>query len=290
MVSQGGAVIFNPVAGRGQGARLRADAQQRLGDAFTWIATTRSGHAAELAREAATKQEVVVAFGGDGTVGDVARGILGTNATLGILPVGTGNDFARNLGLPLDMPEACATILGGNVRRIDVGIINGQPFVNNAGLGFDSQVMTTMNTSIRFTRGRPAFILAILKTILTFKAFRMTLTADDGIERPYETMLVSILNGKVYGAGMMAAPHAEMDDGRVDVMIVKNLSRLQRLSVLLKIQSGQHLTHPAVELIQTRTLALTTIPPQPLNIDGEVRGLTPIALTVENRALRVLVR
>ena len=174
LVTEGGVVIFNPTAGRGRGGVLRAQAQEKLGPNFEWWPTLRAGHAKELAKTAAEKHSVVVAYGGDGTVGDVARGIYGTDATLGIIPVGTGNDFARNLGLKLDLQESVATVLGGVIRRIDVGMVNGIPFVNNAGTGFDSSVMSTMNSGIRFATGQSAFVLATIKTLATFKPLTLT--------------------------------------------------------------------------------------------------------------------
>lgn len=285
-----GAVIYNPTAGRGHGAQKLAEAQSLLGERFVWIPTARPGHAIDLAREAASKHPVVVAFGGDGTVGDVVRGIYGTDATLGILPVGTGNDVARNVGVPLDLQEACATVVGGTVRRIDVGLLNDTPFVNNAGTGFDSRVMITMNHGIRFMRGRPAFLAAILKTVLTFPPFRMTLTIDGEAHAYPDALLLSILNGKVYGAGMPAAPHAEVDDGKFDVLVIKNLPKVQRLGLLTSLQSGNHLNHRCVEMYQAREIKVETGLPQPVNIDGEVRGFTPFTIKVMPSALKVLVR
>lgn len=291
MVTEGGAVVYNPAAGRGRGAETVAQAKALLGPAFEWFPTLRPGHAIDLARDAARRFPVVVAFGGDGTVGDVVRGIYGTDAILGILPVGTGNDVARNLGLPLELGEACRTVHEGTARRIDLGLIDGVPFINNAGTGFDSRVMQTMNTGIRFTRGRPAFLLAILKTVLTYRSFRMTLTIDDEPPREIpDAMLLSVLNGKVYGAGMPAAPAALMDDGRLDVMLIRDLPRLQRLALLTRIQSGKHVDHPAVQMLQIHRLKIEAVPPQALNIDGEVRGSTPVEIVVAPAAIQVLVR
>jgi diacylglycerol kinase (ATP) len=298
LVSEGGVVIYNPAAGRGQGAKRKDEAQAHLGSAFEWVSTQRPGHATELARAAAKKHEVVVAYGGDGTVGDVMRGILQAKAdgdapheaTLGIIPVGTGNDMARNLKLVLETREACATILGGVTKRIDIGKINETLFINNAGTGFDAAVMHTMNTGIKFASGQLAFRLAILKTLVKYRPFALTLEADGGEKRQLRAFMVSVLNGKVYAAGMEAAPHAELDDGRLDVMIIKEMSKLKLLPVIQLVATGQHLDHPAVEMLQVRKLVAQTIPPQPLNIDGEVRGLTPMTIEVLPRALKVLVR
>ena len=291
LVTEGGVVIFNPTAGRGRGGVLRAQAQEKLGPGFEWRPTLRAGHATELAKAAAAeKHSVIVAYGGDGTVGDVARGIYGTDSTLGVIPVGTGNDFARNLGLKLELTEAIATVLGGVIRRIDVGMVNGVPFVNNAGTGFDSAVMQTMNTSIRFVRGQPAFILATLKTLASYKPLTLTYQADDNEPVTEKAMMVSLLNGRMYGGGMIAAPQAEMDDGQIDVLIIRAMPKPQLLALMPKVIQGQHENHPAVKMFKARKLSLSTLPPQPLNIDGDVSGLTPMTVTVESRALKVLVR
>jgi diacylglycerol kinase family enzyme len=171
-------VIYNPAAGRGKTAPLRGQAEQRLGRRLGVGArpsgpVTPSNSPAEAASEG---WPTVAAFGGDGTVGDVARGILDSNSALGIIPMGTGNDVARNLGLSLDLAVACDTLKAGKTRRVDMGTINGTPFLNNAGTGFEARVMEVMNTSIRFVRGKPAFILGILKMFPSFQPFQLTLS------------------------------------------------------------------------------------------------------------------
>ena len=284
-----GIVIYNPAAGRGHAAGLREQAQKRLGDAWEWRPTQRAGHAVELARAAAEeKAPVVVAFGGDGTVGDVARGILGADSTLGIIPMGTGNDVARNLGLPLDLNAACDTLIAGRTRRVDLGDINGIPFINNAGLGFDACVMQVMNTSIRFTRGKPAFILAILKMFPSFHAFSLTMTRDGAPPETLSAMMVSVLNGEVYGAGMRACPDAKMDDGLMDVLVIKAMPKPKLLALFPKVIAGRHVGHPAVTMFRARTLSLVCDPPQPLNIDGDVSGQSPAEITVRPSALSVI--
>ena len=294
MTHEGGAVIYNPTAGRGQGAKLVKEAQHLLGPAFTWIPTQKAGHAEMLAREAAKTNDVVVAMGGDGTVSDVCKGIIGSNATLGVIPVGTGNDFARNLGLKLELGESVATILGGVVRRIDIGRINGVPFVNNCGTGFDAQVMKTMNSGIRFTKGYTAFLLAILKTLPSYPPFTLTLEYEDpnGVPATFKekAMLVSALNGKMYGGGMVAAPFAEMDDGHLDVLIIKAVPKMQLLPLIGLVKGGGHMNHSAITMLKVRRFTMQTIPPQPINIDGDLRGLTPATVEVEPNVLKVMVR
>ncbi len=293
MTHESGAVIYNPTAGRGTGGTLFKEAEALLGKNFAWMPTRRAGHAEELAREAAGKYPVVVAMGGDGTVGDVAKGIMGTDTTLGVIPVGTGNDFARNLHLKLDLAESVATILGGMVRKIDVGMINNTVFVNNCGTGFDAQVMKTMNSGIRFAKGQAAFLLAILKTLPTYQPFTLTMKYEntDGAQTFTEkALLVSALNGRMYGGGLLAAPFAEMDDGHLDVMVITAVPKIQLLPLIGQVRAGNHVNHPAVKMLKVRRFEMQTIPPQPLNIDGDVRGLTPAIVEVLPNVLKVLVR
>ena len=261
-----------------------------MGATWEWRPTERPGHAVELARQAAGESApVVAAFGGDGTVGDVARGILGSDSALGIIPMGTGNDVARNLGLPLDLCVACNTLIAGKTRLVDMGDINGTPFLNNAGLGFEARAMQVMNTSIRFVRGKPAFILAILKMFPSFQAFSLTMTCDDLPPKTLSAMMVSVLNGTMYGAGMKAAPNAVMDDGELDVLVITAMPKPELLLKLFpRVIKGTHEGHPAVQLFRTRRLTLTCDPPQPLNVDGDVSGTSPATITVRPGALKVI--
>ncbi|MGC4045755.1 MAG: diacylglycerol kinase family lipid kinase [Armatimonas sp.] len=296
LVTRGGVVIFNPTSGRGTGGKLRDQAKAFLGDGYEWHPTQRPGHATELAKEAAKSFDVVVAMGGDGTVGDVARGILavqdetGKEASLGVLPAGTGNDYARNLGIPLRLDIAAEIIHSGVIKRVDVGVLNGTPFLNNTGTGFDSAVMQTMNSGMKWLKGQPAFLAAIFKTLPSYKPFTVTLEVDGEQRRAEKVMMISVLNGKVYGAGMEAAPHAEMDDGRLDVLLIKATSKMKLLPLVRKVGAGEHIGNPHCELFQTRALKISTIPVLPINIDGEIRGTTPMNISVRSRALKVLVR
>ena len=285
----GGVVIYNPAAGRGKTAPLRGQAEQRLGAGWEWRPTERPGHAVELARRAASEGwPTVAAFGGDGTVGDVARGILDSDSALGIIPMGTGNDVARNLGLPLDLAVACDTLKAGKTRRVDMGTINGTPFLNNAGTGFEALVMEVMNTSIRFVRGKPAFILGILKMFPSFQPFQLTLTRDGGAPETILAMMLSILNGTMYGAGMKACPDALIDDGELDVLVITAMPKTKLLALFPKVIAGEHVGHPAVQLFRAKQLTLSCDPPQPLNVDGDVSGTTPASVAVRPAALKVI--
>lgn len=290
MAESRGVVIFNPAAGRGHASRKQQMARQLLGAGWKWLPTQYPGHAEELARQASTHEQVIVACGGDGTVGDVARGLLGSSAALGILPMGTGNDAARNLGLPIhDLPALCHILREGKQRLVDIGTINGTPFFNNAGTGFDARVMEVMNTSVRFARGQTAFLIATLKLFPVFKPFQLTLQRDDKPAEQFPAMMVSVLNGAVYGGGMRVCPGGAMSSGLLNVLVIRAMPKPQLLALLPKVMKGRHEGHPAVQLFTARRLRLDCDPPHPLNIDGDVRGTTPAEFQVRPAALRVII-
>ncbi len=180
-------------------------------------------------------------------------------------------------------------LLAGKSRLVDLGMANGTPFINNAGAGFDAQVMATMNSSIRFLTGRPAFLLAILMKLPTFRPFLLTVSTDGGAPRTLEAMLIAALNGRAFAAGLRAAPHAQLDDGALDVMIVRAVSKWRLLPLIVRVLYGTHLGHSAIEMCQARTITIDAAPPQPVNVDGDVRGQTPLEIQVIPQALRVLV-
>jgi len=138
-------------------------------------------------------------------------------------------------------------------------------------------------------RGKPAFILAVLKMFPSFRAFSLTMTCDDLPPKTLSAMMVSVLNGTMYGAGMKAAPNAVMDDGELDVLVITAMPKPELLLKLFpRVIKGTHEGHPAVQLFRTRRLTLTCDPPQPLNVDGDVSGTSPATITVRPGALKVI--
>jgi len=221
-------VILNPAAGRCRAMRhqqtLESLLQQASGHTgMTWrmVCTTRAGQATELARQAAEEgASLVVAAGGDGTCGEVANGIVGMPARLGILPLGTGNDFARCAGISENLQTAVENLFTGKPRRVDLGWVNGRYFLNIAGCGFDAAVAERVNRGFRFVSGTAAYIAAVVHTLITFKPPHMRITMDD--EEVYlRALLCTVANTQSYGGGMRIAPYAQIDDGLLDVCIAQ---------------------------------------------------------------------
>lgn len=296
------AVILNPKAGRGQGTRLREQLKRLLseealraetgssGRSFTWeiIETVSSGSGTRQAAQAvADGAEVVAAAGGDGTLGEVLNGIVGTGAMLGLLPLGTGNDCARYLGIGTDLERAVQTLLYGKPRRADLGYGQGRWFVNVAGCGFDAVVAERVNRGNRFLRGTAAYIAAVIQTLFTYRAAEMRLTLD-GESRELQAMMCSIANTTSYGGGMLIAPDAEIDDGVFDICILLKAGRLEFLRAFPRVFRGTHVTHPKVRMLRAKHILIESKPALPILIDGDVFGTTPVEFTLHPGKIEIM--
>ncbi len=292
-------LIVNPTAGRGKAGRQVPEIKRLLGDAakdWQWQFTERSGDAAAMAHlAAASGTRLVVAVGGDGTLHEVMNGVLGTGATVGLIPYGTGNDFARALGLYGSLEIACKTLTSGVTKRVDVGVLDGagtggpRHFLVLAGTGYDARTAETVNSGIRFLSGPLAYVWGAVLTLVRFRPFTLTLALDDDPPRTLKAMFVSFANAETTGGGMKIAPGAVVDDGCLDVCLVAEVSKPTLLYNLTQIFFGKHLRCPAVSMHRARSLTVDAEPPQPLLIDGEVLGTTPATVRVLPGALPFLV-
>lgn len=296
------AVILNPTAGRGQ-ARLRRSALEALlqrsvdslpllaeGDSVRWqiLETAAPGGGTPLARQAVAEgADIVAAAGGDGTCGEVVNGLVGSSALLGILPLGTGNDFARCIGLGTDLNQAVRTLFHGRISPLDLGRVQDRWFLNIAGCGFDAVVAERVNLGFHMLRGTAAYLAAITWSLAHFHPAKMILTLD-GEERRMRAMLCSVCNAQSYGGGLRIAPDARIDDGLFDVCVLEDVGRLQFLRAFPRVFRGTHTTHPRFSMQRARCVRVESDPPLPVLIDGDVRGTTPVTFTLHPRALRVL--
>jgi YegS/Rv2252/BmrU family lipid kinase len=280
-------VIFNPTAAAGSVRRLAPDLKaclergaERAGVEWEWVETQAPEHAIELAREAAVNGcEMVVAAGGDGTVNEVVNGLVrashqGHQATLGVIPTGTGNDFAWLAGIPLNPLAACQRLFDGQTRVVDVGHIreaNGREryFDNGCGAGFDA-VVSLQAQGLKKWLGGLVYIVAVLKTIVFHyhaPAFRMTF---DGRELTRPTLMLTIGKGKRHGGAFLSTPRAEQDDGWLDVCIVGKLNRLGMLRAVPSFMRGEQESNPQVQLERARHVMVEASAPQVIHLDGEI--------------------
>ena len=282
--------IVNPTAGGHRGARLWRRVLPILHEAgwdVTESFSERRGHAEELA--AASTAPVVLAAGGDGTAYEVANGLLRSRrrAAMGVVPIGTGNDFARGIGLPRDPLAAAAVLVAARPRDIDVGEVNGRYFLTIAGTGFDGEVARQVNNWPKWFGGTAMYILAMLKMLATYRPVDVEITVDGTAERE-RLFLIAVGNTAWNAGGMWTVPPARPDDGLLHAMIAGPLTRLETLIVLPRVFSGRHLAHRKVHVVQGREIHVTGAAPLAVQADGESVGTIPATFTLHPRALLVL--
>jgi diacylglycerol kinase (ATP) len=285
-------VLINPAAGRGRAKKAFpaiAREMKNLSLDFEHRFSAGPGHIEELTREAVGRgSDLVVACGGDGTIHEVINGVGGRPATVGIIPCGTGDDLAKNLGIPRDIPGACRSLAAGFVKRFDMIRAGKKVYACVAGAGFDSMVNKTANEGVRFLKGTSVYIYSVFRTLYAFKPLEMSLCGDD-FSYDGKVMFVVAANATSYGGGMKVTPMAVMDDGLMDVLIIKEMSRFQVLNLFPKVFSGKHYPHPKIEHHRTSTLTISS--PEPLELfgDGEYIQALPVKLEVIPGALPVVV-
>jgi diacylglycerol kinase (ATP) len=279
-------VILNPTAGRGAGARLSSHIAARLqshGLDFELIPTNAPGHATLLARDAVTQgKEAVIAVGGDGTTNEVLNGLLQANAgpngtALGILPIGTGNDFAFGAGLTLDLWEACQLLTRGNSRVIDIGWVqadNEEPryFGNGVGIGFDA-ICNIESRKVKRLKGFAVYLVAVLRTIAIYYQVPRTMIHIDEKQIVQPSLMVSIMNGERMGGGFYITPGSRMDDGLLDVCIAGEVSRLRMIGFVPQFMRGTHTTDRRITMSQGQKIAVISELPWAGHVDGEIYGV-----------------
>lgn len=285
------ALIVNPVAAGGRPMRLLARVHAAL-DAHELphrTEMTRSlEHAAELAARAREASEVAVAFGGDGLVGAVAGALAHTDGVLGVLPGGRGNDFARVLGIPPDARAAVDVLARGPVRRLDLGCAGQRPFVGIASCGFDSRANHIANHT-RLVRGNLVYVYGALRALAGWKPATFTVKLDTGEERSFSGYSVAAANSKAYGGGMFLAPDASLEDGLLDVVIIRDMPKLRFLRLLPTVFKGAHVRERNVEVLQAREITVHAEPPFTLYADGDPVGELPLTITTLAAAVSVIV-
>lgn len=282
--------VINPLAGRGRAARAWPLARGILEEASWTITESRSqrrGHAVELA--ASAEAEVVIAVGGDGTAHEVANGILQSRrqAALGVVPIGSGNDFARALGLPRDPVDAARVIVQARPRPIDVGEVNGRYFLTIAGAGFDGEVAQQVNRWPKLLGGTATYLLGILKMLVVYEPVDSEIVVDGNLSRE-RLFLIAVGNTAWNAGGMWLVPAARPDDGLLHVVIAGPLTRFETLCVLPRVFSGGHLLHPKVRQAQGSVIRVASALPLAVQADGESVGRLPATFTVHPNALNVL--
>lgn len=291
--------IVNPASRGGRGAKdwpAAASALRSQFGAFECRFTSGPGDAARIAREEAERgRELVLTFGGDGTISEAARGILdsGKPSELGILPHGTGGDFVRSLHIPKRPADAAVALRRGRTVAIDVGRVvfaNGdeKSFINSASFGLSSEVARRMGRR----EGGASYIAETLKAASAYRHPEIEIIIDSGSRRRVRITTVSLHNGRFFGGGMKMAPEANLTDGLLDLLVVKTLSFAKFLRESPLLYFGAHLGLPEIEHRKVRAVDARPVDPAStvlVETDGEVTGFLPARFEIRPRALRLRV-
>jgi YegS/Rv2252/BmrU family lipid kinase len=285
------AIIINPVSGGStlRQARERADlAAARIasaGEPGEVFLTERRGHARELA-EAAVRRgaRLVIAWGGDGTVNEVASSLVGTETVLGIVPGGSGNGLARELRLPTSPAAALDIALRGTVRRIDAGELGGRWFFSIAGVGFDAHVASAFDRDTAGRRGFSTYARITARELWRYRCSRYQVDGADAVA----ALLITFANSAQFGNGARIAPSARIDDGVLDVVVFEERSRVHTLWGLPRLFTGSVSRVAGVTIRQVTQAVVESDAPMVFHVDGEpVQGGTRLEARVHPGALRV---
>ncbi|MGB8648322.1 MAG: diacylglycerol kinase family protein [Anaerolineae bacterium] len=289
-------VVLNPVAGRGRAARAWEEVEKELrtaGVEFDLAETHKSLHAVQLGWEASDQgYERVVSVGGDGLAHEVLNGLLrasneGVTIPLGIIPVGNGNDFVKM------MPPACKIgenhddwrlavkrIAAGAVAHVDVGRLMGDKpapghihpdyFLNGWDVGFGAFVAKDTLWTRKYLHGLPMYFASVMRTLMRYQVPHLRIELDQGRVYEQTSTMTMIANGRCFGGGFWVAPEARFDDGQFEVMISKGLSRSAVMGLIPRVMKGTHVTHPAVQMLQSTRVVIDSQEPLVVEADGEI--------------------
>jgi diacylglycerol kinase (ATP) len=289
-------IIINPISGGASGAQARARAQlastvvDRDGRPAEVFVTEGRGHARELARAAAARRAaLVICWGGDGTLNEVASALAFDDVPLGLVPAGSGNGFARELGVNLRPERAIADAIDAVPRTIDLGEVDGRLFVNVAGFGFDAYVAEEFDRR-GGRRGFAGYVAVAARALFTYIPQNYTITTAEGC-RTSRAVLVTVANYAQFGNGARIAPRALLDDGLLDLVIVEEQARWRTVSYVPRLFDGTVERIPGCSICHIRQATIESDRPLRFHVDGEpVQGGTRLDVRVHPGALRVAVK
>jgi YegS/Rv2252/BmrU family lipid kinase len=283
---RGTLIILNPAADSERAQRKQARVESLARDC-TVCATTYTGEAETMARRGVAEGfDKIVAAGGDGTINEVVNGLAGTGARLGLLPIGTMNVFATELGLPVHDLELCWDIVRGETTRaVDLPKANQKFFVQLAGVGLDAQVVKETSSQLKRSFGPLSYVISAFQ-IAARKPPRLFIQSEDASID--EGSFVLIGNGRLYGGPFPFFKHASLDDGLLDVIVFKRLGYLEIIKYLQDVVFSSDIRVPEVEYFQTKRLRVESDEPVPVEVDGELVANCPVEFSIHEHSLRVL--
>lgn len=235
---------------------------------FEFHFTDRRGHATELVQELGDRFDTIVSVGGDGTINEIINGMPNLDKPLAIIPIGTGNDFARSCCIPHDnVSKSLEILLQEDIKQLDVGLVNDRRFINAMGLGYEGQV-NAIGHKLGMIKGALKYNTAIAVVFCTYRRvpvkFRCAEFNHEGL-----LFLASIGNGWNVGGGIKLTPKAQLDDGKLDICYIKNISRMKIATNINRLKNGTLINLPEVEYFQTNELEIESSSPLAVHIDGE---------------------
>jgi diacylglycerol kinase (ATP) len=285
-------VIYNPTAGRGKARRWVREVEEHLRARGARVDCEPSTDPGDLVRIAADSSrgnyDRVVICGGDGTLNLAVREFDLAKGTLALIPTGSGDDFARVVGIPRKIRAACDNVIDGTVREVDVALANGIRYLGVAGLGFDSEVAELANRGVPYLRGSAVYLYAIFRVLPRFTPRPVRIRTESGV-RDEQIMFAAVGNTPQYGGGIRITPDASLDDGLLDLCIVHRTTRVELLKTLPKAYTGAHVKSGFVEMGRGREFHFESEQPMAVYADGEPLTKTPVSFGIAPQRLRVVV-
>ncbi|HYF78436.1 MAG TPA: diacylglycerol kinase family protein [Symbiobacteriaceae bacterium] len=288
--------IVNPTAGHGRALKTWKRIEPLVASLGEYGVkfTEHPRHGEELARQAAAEgYDRVVALGGDGTLNEVGNGLMGTKAALAVVPMGTGNDWVRTVGIPRDAEAAVRIVFGGRRVPMDVGLAVGyRYFFNIAGIGFDAEVSRQVNDYgpvLKAVGGTLPSLLAIVGTLFRFMGAPVKVQIDEETREVPRMLLMAVGIARYYGGGMDILPDAVIDDGEFDIAWGSDLGRAELVNLVGKIYKGGHVGHPKVTFARAKRITATSTQRVAFHLDGDVAGNLPVTFEILPGALDVII-
>lgn len=287
--------IVNPAAGKGNTVRVIPEIEklmEKLSLPYRIEITQAPGHASKIAEQyiKANSTIRIYSVGGDGTMNEILQSMVGTGASLGVIPAGTGNDFLKSFCAKTDPVELLPFIVHSDPIPVDVCRFNNRYFLNIASAGFDADVvaMTRHVKRIPFIKGKVAYIGGILLAVINLKKIEADFVID-GSKLHTKTMLLSAFaNGRYYGGGMIPAPNAVPDDGLIDICIINDVSRLKLLRFFPRLIKGTHIQMKEVSIKRCRSLEMKSPKPVHVNMDGELFRFSEAKIEILEKSLNFI--
>ncbi|MBR5961293.1 MAG: diacylglycerol kinase family lipid kinase [Clostridia bacterium] len=285
------AFIVNPAAGNGYSLEIMRKLEESMkskGTEYRIYRTERPGHGTEIAAKLSEDDEItaIVSVGGDGTAGEIAAGLTGTGKPMGIIPAGTGNDFIKSAGIPGEPDKALELLLTGTAKATDTGTVNDLFFLNVCGTGFDVTVLDYAENEKKKHRGLTPYFLGLIKAIFHYQSTHLKITAD-GKEEEGQYLICSVANGCYIGGGIPICPKADIEDGKLDLVLIRSVHRWQipfylpglMLSRDLKFRITRHFRVSDI-IIEGNSLRI--------NVDGDIKPMNRVEFKINPGSLMLI--